>query len=163
MKKYSKWFAKCEGLLPAQLSLVIEFVLPARRIGQRWRATRAPMPVHIRMGRALCSALSAAHPVCRKAINSSFALEGVGPLGGRHCHHPGALTPVCFISSFSQALLHALDLSFQSGRIKRRIFGPQLFFRARVKSCGNSLAHPRWSSLHSFVSGSDSDRVRFVL
>jgi bifunctional non-homologous end joining protein LigD len=25
------------------------------------------------------------------------------------------------------------------------------------------LAHPRWSSLHSFVSGGDSDRVRFVL
>ena len=27
----------------------------------------------------------------------------------------------------------------------------------------NDLAHPRWSSLHSFVSGGDSDRVRIVL
>jgi hypothetical protein len=25
------------------------------------------------------------------------------------------------------------------------------------------LAYPRWSSLHSFVSSGDSDRVRFVL
>src|SRR5262245_10609366 len=77
------------------------------------------------MGRALCSALSA-HPVCRKAINSLFVLERVGPLGGRHRHHPRAFTPVCLTSSFGQALLYALDLSFQSGRIKRRIFGPQL-------------------------------------
>jgi len=83
---------------------------------------------HIRMGRALCSALSAAHPVCRKAINSSFALERVGPLRGRHCRHPRALTPVCLTSSFAQTLLHALDFSFQSGWIKRLILGPQLLF-----------------------------------
>src|SRR6516225_1410910 len=46
--------------------------LPARRIGQRWRATRAPPPVSIRTGRAAmsCSFLSPARSVLRKAINS---------------------------------------------------------------------------------------------
>src|SRR5688572_32036549 len=98
---------------------MIEFDWPARRIGQRWRATRAPTSVHIRMGRALCSALYAAHPVCGKAINSLFALERVGPLGGGHGHHPRALTPVCLTGSFVQALLQALELAFQCHRIKR--------------------------------------------
>ena len=82
LKTHSKWpslphlktHSKCEckngGSLRFVCGSVLESMTPARRIGQRWRATRAPLPVSIRMGRAACSALSFAHPVLRKAINS---------------------------------------------------------------------------------------------
>src|SRR5829696_5825014 len=88
VKTHSKWVSlpqlkthsKCErkngGSLRLVCGSVLESLAPARRIGQRWRATRAPSPVSIRMGRAKCSALFAAHPVLRKALNSSSYLSG---------------------------------------------------------------------------------------
>src|SRR5690349_10901297 len=70
LKTHSKCECKTGGSLRLVCNYVLESVTPARRIGQRWRATRAPSPVSIRMGRAKRSALSVAHPVLRKAINS---------------------------------------------------------------------------------------------
>jgi len=70
LKTHSKFERKNGGSLRRVCGSVLESLAPARRIGQRWRATRAPWSVSIRMGRAKCSALSAAHPVLRKAINS---------------------------------------------------------------------------------------------
>src|SRR5688500_10296048 len=70
LKTHSKCEWEIDGELPARCCAVLEFHVPARRIGQRWRATRAPSSVSIRMGRAKRSALSAAHPVLRKALNS---------------------------------------------------------------------------------------------
>jgi len=58
------------GSLRLVCGAVLESLAPARRIGQRWRATRAPSPVSIRMGRATRSALFVVHPVLGKAINS---------------------------------------------------------------------------------------------
>ena len=71
LKTHSKTQGKIDGSLLWGSGFVLELTVPARRIGQRWRATRAPAQVSIRMGRATRSALCfAAHPVLGKAINS---------------------------------------------------------------------------------------------
>ena len=71
LKTHSKTEGKIDDSLPCGSCFVLDYPPPARRIGQRWRATRAPAQVSIRMGRARRSALCfAAHPVLGKAINS---------------------------------------------------------------------------------------------
>ena len=64
-----------------KIVVMLDCLLLARRIGFRWRATRAPRRVAVRMGGADRPAFSVpAHPVACKAINSGGP-EAAPPAG----------------------------------------------------------------------------------